>query len=178
MNTTSHLLTNWRALGRVDMRRQADARLQLHHALQVIVSAPISFLPPRADDSHTNLEWLPDVEALGTNWLEGAERVRYALVPDALSLLALDDRGAVTADLPLDGRTTEDAAAWLRDALDAAGYDRAKFTTRKHYEIPTHPVATGAAYTLAPREHAELARWYANAHELTSLVADGRADAS
>jgi hypothetical protein len=178
MNTTSEVLPKWRAIGSVDPRGLVDARLQLHHAAQVIISAPISHLAPRADDSHTNLEWLPSVDALGTNWLTSRERVRYALRPDTLSLLALNDKNGVTSELALEGRTNDDAVRWLRDSLDAAGYAPEKLTTKKHYEIPAHAVATGAPYRLAASEHSELGRYYANAYELTSHVAGKHAGAS
>src|SRR5688572_9303137 len=93
---STDILSQWQRLAVVDVRALLDARLQLHHALQIIVSAPISFLTPRADDSHTNLEWLPSLDALGTNWLDGATRVRYALRPAQLSLLAADTNGVMS----------------------------------------------------------------------------------
>jgi hypothetical protein len=178
MNATIEVLAKWRGVGGVDPKGLVDARLQLHHAAQIIVSAAISHLAPRADDSHTNLEWIPSVEALGTNWLTSKERVRYALRPDTFSLLALNDNNSVTSELALEGRTNDDAVRWLRDSLDAAGYSRENLSTKKHYEIPAHAVAAGAPYRFAAQEHAELGRYYANAHELTSHVAGKRAGAS
>ncbi|HEV8365645.1 MAG TPA: hypothetical protein VGQ52_19180 [Gemmatimonadaceae bacterium] len=150
----------------------------MHHALQVIVSVGISYLPRRPDDSHTNLEWLPDFAALGTNWLESGQRVRFGLRPAQLSLIALNDKG-VTSELALDGRTVNDAVAWLRAALVAAGYDGSRLTTKKHYEIPAHPVASGAAFKReVPEKFAELFRSYADAHVLTSYIVETRAGAS
>ncbi|MGQ0641812.1 MAG: hypothetical protein ACT4P6_13770 [Gemmatimonadaceae bacterium] len=58
------------------------------------------------------------------------------------------------------------------ESLTAAGYDGHALTTRKHYEIPAHAVASGAAYSVGDAEaFAELGRYYADAHELTSHVA-------
>ena len=170
---------SWRQVARVDPASLVDSRLQLHHALQIIVSAPISFLEKRADDSHTNLEWLPSLEALGTNWLERATRVRFALHAANLALLAVDQDGGVTSEFQLSGRTTADGVTWLRESLSAAGYDGAALTTRKHYEIPTHAVASGGVYSLGSAEtFAELGRYYGDAHELTSHVAATRSGAS
>ncbi|MGH7710144.1 MAG: hypothetical protein ACREOG_02610, partial [Gemmatimonadaceae bacterium] len=177
--TSTDVLSRWRRLGSVAATTLVDSRLQLHHALQIIVSAPISFLEKRADDSHTNLEWLPAIEALGTNWLDRAGRIRVALRPAALSLLAVDGRGGVTSEYALDGRTTADAVAWLRESLGACGYDSAALTTKKHYEIPPHRVASGHAYDLGSGESfAELGRYYGNAHEVASYVATTRQGAS
>ncbi len=172
-------LTQWHRIGGVDSRQLVDARLQLHHALQIIVSAAISFLEKRADDSHTNLEWLPAVDALGTNWLQRAQRIRFALKPATISLLAIDERGKVTSERALDGKTIADGVEWLRQSLSAAGYDGAALTTKKHYEIPPHAVASGRAFSRGPgEEFTELASYYADAHELASHVAAFRTGAS
>jgi hypothetical protein len=171
--------TSWQRVGAVDPKSLVDARLQLHHALQVIVSAPISYLAKRADDSHTNLEWLPQHTALGTNWIERGTRIRFALEPKSLTLLAIDGPGVVTSRFALDSQTVNDAVKWLRDTLVAAGYDGAALTTKKHYEIPAHAVAAGAAFSHGESEKfAELARYYGNAHQVTSHVAATRSGAS
>jgi hypothetical protein len=168
----------WLRLAGIDPTSLVDARLQLHHALQVIVSIGISYLPPRPDDSHTNLEWLPEWKALGTNWLQSAQRLRFGLRPAELSLIALNDN-AVTSELALHGRTVADAVEWLRGALVAAGYDGARLTTKKHYEIPPHAVASGAAFKRDdPEKFAELSRSYADAHTLTSHIVATRQGAS
>lgn len=168
----------WLRLAAADPTSLVDARLQLHHALQVIVSATISFLTARPDDSHTNLEWLPQHDALGTNWLVKAQRLRFALEPSELALLALND-GGVTSELELQDRTVSEAVAWVRDVLAAAGYDPAQLTTRKHYEIPAHPVATGAAFNRgAAEKFAELARAYGDANALAEYVVTAREGAS
>ena len=176
MTTTANIA--WQRLAAADPTTLVDARLQLHHALQVIVSIGISYLPPRPDDSHTNLEWLPDFAALGTNWLESGQRLRFGLRPAELSLIALSDQG-VTSELALDGRTVADAVEWLHAALIAAEYDGSRLTTKKHYEIPPHAVASGAAFKRdVPEKFAELGRSYADAHALTSYIVGARAGAS
>lgn len=178
MNPTTDTLTSWQLIGGADPTTLTDARLQLHHALQVIVSAPISFLPAKPDDSHTNLEWLSNLAALGTTWLTGPKRIRFALQPAELALLAIDADGRA-ARYALDGHTIDEAVAWLRAAAANAGYDGAALTTKKHYEIPLHRVAAGRPFAFEPREaFAELGRYYANAHDLTSHVAAKRGGAS
>lgn len=178
MNATD-TVTAWRRVGAVAPPSLVDARLQLHHALQIIVSAPISYLVPRPDDSHTNLEWLPDHEALGTNWLTGPSRLRFALHPARLALLAIDEGSQALSRYTLGGHTVDEGVAWLRATLAGTGYNGSKLTTMKHYEIPAHSVAAGRPFSHEPREaFAELARYYANAHELTSRLAAERPGAS
>jgi hypothetical protein len=176
VTTTANLA--WQRLATADPTTLVDARLQLHHALQVIVSVGISYLKPLPDDSHTNLEWLPEFAALGTNWVESGERLRFGLRPAELSLIALNDRG-VTSELALDGRTVNDAVEWLRAALVVAGYDGSRLTTKKHYEIPAHAVASGAAFKReVPEKFAELGRSYADAHALATYIVETRTGAS
>ena len=156
----------------------SDARLQLHHAVQLIVSAPISYLPARADDSHTNLEWRPASGALVTNPLTSGG-LRLGLRPRDLCLLATGVDVVVRPVFALDGHTAADALAWMRGVLSGDGLDAARLTTEKHYEIPPHAVSTGRAYAL-DREGAfeTLASAYQDAWLVTSEVVARDAEAS
>ncbi len=88
-----------------------------------------------------------------------------------LTLLIADGNNTVTHTMPLDGRTIAEADAWLRSTLAIAGLDGARFTLKRHYEIPTHPVATGAAFRVDPRAFEELARWFGDANTILGAVA-------
>jgi hypothetical protein len=140
-----------------------DARLQLHHAAQLATALGISYLEKQADDSHTNLEWLPAVQALASN-RAGAANVRVAVRPDPLTLLVLDATNTPVASLELNGRTLDDAVDWLRTRLAEQGFGTAAFTTKRHYTIPPHPVAESRPFDSHDRgAFAELATWYADA---------------
>ncbi|MEP7344698.1 MAG: hypothetical protein ABI877_05510 [Gemmatimonadaceae bacterium] len=165
----------WRPTGLVAPTALVDARLQAHHAAQLVVSAAISYLAPRADDSHTNLEWQPDLSAMAGNVLSNASGARFALRPADLTLLALSKRGAVVDEFALSGHTIKDADVWMRAALARLGFDAGRLTQKKHYEIPTHQVATGHQFQLAADgSNAELASYYHDAWCLTSTVRDER----
>ena len=62
-----HVAAEWDVLRIGEAEAMTDARLELDHAVQVIVSASISYLAARGDDSHTNLAWRPDITALVTH---------------------------------------------------------------------------------------------------------------
>src|ERR1041384_4350124 len=70
----------WRPIEVREARQLVDARLQLHHAAQLVAGLGISYLPRRDDDSHTNLEWLPAFNALASNPV-GASAFRLAIRP-------------------------------------------------------------------------------------------------
>ncbi|MFN8583263.1 MAG: hypothetical protein U0163_20090 [Gemmatimonadaceae bacterium] len=133
---------DWLTTGALDPRSLGAARLQLHHAAQLIVSSGISYLPPAPDDSHTNMEWLPTHMALATGALTPETGFRFALRPVALELLVLKGENAVLVDsFSLLGKTLNDADRWMKRALSRDGFDPSRLTHRKHYEIPAHPVA-------------------------------------
>jgi len=153
----------WTRLGAVAPSALSDARLELHHAAQIAVSAAISYLPARPDDSHTALTWSPERDALTTEPITSAGGLRIALRLADLTLHAVRD-GGVVRSLALPGRTIADAHAWLGDVAKDAGLDPDRLTARKHYTIPSHAVATGSAFSRESAEQfSELARYWSNA---------------
>lgn len=160
---TTHA-TRWVRLGEVPPRSLTDARLQLHHAAQIAVSAAISYLPARADDSHTALSWSEVPRALTTEPITADRTFRIGVRLEDLSLIVLDEGERVTQEFALSGRTVGEAHAWLAAVAGAAGLDATRLTPRKHYTIPTHAVATGAPFTLGSgAEFRELQRYWSNA---------------
>lgn len=170
--------TGWERLGTLDPKGLTDARLQLHHAVQLIVSAAISYLPPRDDDSHTSLEWAPHLGVLSIQPL-GSDGLRFGVRVTDLTLVSLQDQRAmpdtdghdrgspvgaerflgVGSTFTLVGRTNVEALAWLSEELQRTGRETRRLTTRSHYEIPPHDVVRGAPYRASPG-YAELARYY------------------
>jgi hypothetical protein len=156
-----------------------NARLQLHHAAQIAVSAAISYIPARSDDSHTALTWSRPLGALTTEPIAARRAFRIALRVDELTLNALDDEGVVMRSFPLRGRTSADGHVWLREVAAEADLDPARLTSRKHYTIPVHPVAAGAAFEIGTgHDLAELARYWANAAAFLEELARSTAGAS
>ena len=154
----------WSRVGDPPPRTLVDARLQLHHAAQIIVSAAISYVAPRADDSHTALTWIGPAGALATESITAERDARIALRLEDLSLHVLDGGEEATAPFALPARTTREAYTWLTEAVGILGLDAARLTPRKHYTIPDHPVAGGAPFsTDIGSAVAELARYWSNA---------------
>lgn len=167
------VVERWEPIGQSPIERLVDARLELHHALQLVVSAAISHLPRVADDSHTNLGWHEESRALLTHELPvpgGA--VRVGIRPIDCTIVVRDERNGQVSDVPLRGRTVADAERNLVERLGQYGLDEMRWESRKHYTIPHHDVATGARFAAdAGGAHAELDRLFHNAHELASAVA-------
>lgn len=164
---------SWKRLGAIAPRDLVDARLQLHYATLVVASAGATLLEPKPDDSHPNLGWLESQHALIGRPLPGAAAQMGLNVPD-LSLVLVERNGDVSAELTLDGRTLEDAYAWLTASSDLAGVTFPEEGPKRNlYEIPHHDVADGAKFVIERSEDfVELGRWFANGHAaLTELTA-------
>ncbi len=156
-------LGNWRPLGRVAPDRLPEARLQLHWAAQTVAAVGKTYLQPRPDDSHPNLGWNSDLEALAGHPTPAPHGFQAALRISDLSLMLLDERGTPLADKPLHGCSMDDAYEWLARTLrSSTGADKAIIPPG--YDLPSHPVSQGSAFSLdSPPAFAEMARWFANA---------------
>jgi hypothetical protein len=149
-------------------RALGDARLQLHHAAQLVAALGISYLPKAADDSHTNMEWFSGV--LASN-VVGPRPFRLGVRPSPLSLVVLAG-DAELASYALDGKTIAAAAEWVRGQVKALGLEPARYTLDKHYTIPDHPVGRGAAFDATDdRAFDQLRRWYNDGAALLTTVA-------
>lgn len=163
MSNSTVASSTWTRLGAIAPSALSDARLELHHAAQIAVSAAISYVPARADDSHTALTWSTELGALTTEPITTAGGLRIALQIADLTLHAVRD-GRVMRSLSLPGHTIEEAHVWLKEVAKEAGLAPERLTARKHYTIPGHVVASGAPFSRRTQgEFSELGRYWSNA---------------
>jgi len=163
---------DWQLLGSVDPQALADARLQCHYAAQIVSSAGVTCLPAETDDSHTNMGWCGDLSGLAGRVVSPGKPLQAALRFADLTLLFLNGTGAVKLEYSLSGRTLDEGYDWLQSAIEShLGHAPARALVRSAYEMPSHPVASGAAFSASAHErYRELARWYGNAAALLELV--------
>jgi len=149
----------WLELGACDPKALVNARLECHHAVQLLTHVARGYIPAREDDSHTNLGW---DHARGA--LMGRE---VGMVSPALPFgLQVADLALVCGEqsLALHGRTWDEAADWIRGVLQEHGLSLEPFGKPLHFEIPDHPAAHGAPFDALNEAVAlaELARYWAN----------------
>ena len=163
----------WQPVRPEDAGKLTDCRLQLHHAAQFGAAAGISFLEPRPDDSHTNLEWVPGLRGLFSRVIPASRRsFRIGARPSKLALMIVADDNQPIEEYKLHGRTITDATEWIRSQIKSLGVDPALYTLHRHYEIPTHDVAFGESFDAsAPLLFEELSKWFGNAATLLGSVA-------
>ncbi len=144
----------------------ASARVELHWAAQIVAAVGRALIPAVPDDSHTSLEWLEAERLL----LGGAtpRGLRLGLRPADLTLVLHDrhDRqGGPRQELPLAGRTLDEARLWTAEALGAVA------TVVPPYDMPPHAVAHGGKFSGGDGAALEeIDRWYAAADGLLREV--------
>ena len=139
------------------------ARLQFHYAAQFATCGGISFLPVQPDDSHTNLEWIPEFQALFSRLIPAKKPFRIGARPDELALLLVPESCSTVAEYRLDRRSITEATDWLRSEIASQGADAKRYSLKRHYEIPFHPLANGAVFDANDKDSFnELSKWFSN----------------
>jgi hypothetical protein len=159
--------SDWRPLRGTDQHRLSLARLQTHYAAQWLARAARAYVPPRPDDSHTNLGWNDTVGGFTTHRLKDGERLSLRIGGLTLVLHG-DERSASLQSFSLDGRTDAQARQWLGEQLRARNLDTRALDAPSPYAMPARAVTNSAAYDVADLADAlaELAAWFANAEFL------------
>lgn len=158
--------SNWRLLGKVKPADLSPAIDQIHSGVQLIAMVGKHFSKSQADDSHTNLRWLPQEEVLAGNWIRNRKgNFRFAMRPKDLTLLAYDSNMTLVSNFPLHGKTNEDALSWVKKYLKAFGKDESKMQMDIHYDLPASVIKAGKPYEIdTPVPFEEIAKYRANAH--------------
>ena len=154
----------------LEPRRLNAAIRQLHHAAQFIAAVGQSLLPPAHDDSHINMEWLPDREMLAGDTID--DRIRIGLEIRHFSLCLSNLSGACVARYALDGKTLAQGYGWLKQQLDLQGFAGDRLQPIAGKALPPHPILRGAAFRQpTPATRQEVCDCYHNAYgSLTALA--------
>jgi len=171
-------MRDWETLGAIDARGLAGARLQLHWLAQAAAAVGKQLVPHRPDFSEQSFEWSAGLRALVSGAVEGARPFRAGLRPSPAALLLADD-GEVLTQLPLPGRTLDEAYVWMGHQVEALLGRPLEHPLERPGELPPHPLGSGEPFARAIDDAcAELARYFANADLVLRRLADGQAGAS
>jgi hypothetical protein len=174
-------MSEWETLGGVEPGKLVDARLQLHWAAQAVAAVGKQLLPHQSDFGEQSFQWLEGPRALAQEMVtSGAGRpFRSAIRLASPSLLFLDEEGEILRELPLEGRTLEEAYGWVKTEVEALLGRSLEQPLERPEGMPEHPVASGAPFAFrdlaAP---AELARYFAGADRLLRRLQDRNPGAS
>lgn len=137
----------WKELKNIDKSVLIDVRLQLHFAAQYCAAFGRYLLPPRKDDSHTSIQWLPDKGVFRTRDLSGAERIRIALDPGNFALLVEERRGEAV-QIKLDGKTRQEVLDEFHEVLRSKNVNAEQARLEMPYEMPEHTLLSDGRFQL------------------------------
>jgi len=137
----------WKKLNNIDKAALIEARLQLHFAAQYCAAFGRYLLPPRKDDSHTSIQWLPDKGVFRTRELSGAERIRIALDPANFALLVEERRGEST-QINLAGKTRQEVLDEFHEVLRSKKVNAEQARLDMPYEMPEHVLKNDGRFQL------------------------------
>lgn len=155
---------SWKRLGAVLPTELAAARIELHYAAQSVSGVGRTFVPTRADDSHTSLQWMYRRGALSSQCVEGTRSVTAELQLSRLALQVFADDQFVD-ELLLEELTAGAADRWIADAVvRCAGRSGARRLTPIHYDLPPRRLSQEGPFRVdLSADYSELSRWFNNA---------------
>jgi hypothetical protein len=172
-------MSDWETLGAVDPRDLIDARLQLHWAAQAAAAVGKQLLPRQPDFSQQSLEWLAGPRALAQGVVAGARPFRSAIRLGRPALLLLGEDGETLRELPLEGRTLDEAYEWVKREVEALLGRPLGMSLERSEGLPVHPVGTGRPFSFAgSAAAAELERYYAGSDRLLRALRERNSGAS
>lgn len=159
--------------------RLVDARRQLHWAAQAASSVGKRLLEHQPDFGEQSFRWIEETRALAQGTVAGPRPFRSALRPSPPAFLLLDGDNRPLRELPLDGRTLEEAFRWLEEEIAGLLGRPVDPPLDRTADIEAHPAGSGAPFSAADAgAFAELADWFATAHRLLTAVAGENPGAS
>ena len=151
----------WLPLGKRSPDELSDARLQLHHLVQIPAAFGGTFVEPREDDSHRVVTWNPKLGGFQSREAEIAGPVSMVVCPFPLQIQIR--AGADLHRYVLPGHTLGEAWDWAERELGVLlGRSDAELK-RPEFEIPDHRVAHHALFDANPSALEELSRWFDDA---------------
>lgn len=162
-------------LGVVPPSELIDARLEAHHAAQWIARATRAYCQPESDDSHTNMAWDSQAQALVSRPITA--NLTLGLRLEDLTLLARSKEGEESFSLI--GQTEVAAGEWVGDLVSQYGLDYQKLKEPGPYTLADHSLDSGGTYgTAEAKSRKEFARYYSNVTPFLEVVYDTHSQAS
>ncbi|MBN2348595.1 MAG: hypothetical protein JXJ22_07160 [Bacteroidales bacterium] len=164
-----YVKSHWKELSLKNSDELKESFNIVHHAIQFLAISGKYLLPPRADDSHTSIEWISKHEVFAGEWIHADKTFRVSLEPKKLLLKLYDYGWNCIDELLMVNKTSGDIYGLLKSKLIKLGADVSKLSFDLHYDIPSHPTDNGGIYLLTdPMQFNEIANYYSNANLILS----------
>lgn len=147
----------------------AQARIQLHYAIQPLAATAAALCEKKEDSSHLALYW-DDNLGFKTQAITSIQSCRIVLDPITLSLEIVGVRNQVISIFPLSDRSLSEAFDWIRTVIKGLG-GAAELITPISYppdDFPDSDLAQSA--TFQPQTGSALADYYASADQILQEI--------
>ncbi len=124
-----------------------NALLQQHHAAQFIAMAGRYLVPREADDSNTNMEFLPESGSLAGHELPGG--LHLSLQLSDLSFCLTNRSAECISKISIPKNSKREVYDELKKILSEQNVDVSHFKNELHYEMPAHKLDSGAKFSIA-----------------------------
>ncbi len=144
------------------------AILQMHHAAQFVAMFGEAFLPKASDDSQSNMQWLPKLQALVSHHVD---RYHTGMTYDDWNLLLIGANDLQLGSIDPVGKNKDDIMDWFEFQLHKTPFAPAEYKYFSHFSLPDHNLDAGMSFEPIPEEiRHELARYRQNAHWILNQV--------
>jgi hypothetical protein len=144
---------------------------ELHLLCQTIAKANRTYVPPKPDDSHTNLYFNALNSRIEGRWINNSlENLLLTLNLELQQFEWLNETKECLQSVTIIGRTVADIENELAGKLEVLNLKPQGFTDELHFEIPNYPFAPDPFVAIG---HADMKEWqsYRNlANELSAKV--------
>ncbi|HQV31145.1 MAG TPA: hypothetical protein PKV71_04675 [Calditrichia bacterium] len=176
---TNSVYQHWQPLIPASPIDLIDARLQSHHAFQVLACVAHHLMKPDSNDTHTSFEWDRPFEGLVSRpfGLHNELRLGFRLRQFALYILTANHK--IIDELILNEISIGEALSWVEIRLEDRGIDTGPYSLDRPYEIPQHPVEDGQPFNSVNTQVFQLLEsYFANAALLLEEVREATVGAS
>jgi hypothetical protein len=143
----------WPAINLNNTKNLNETTNQIHHAVQFLAAVGVAFVEHQADDSHTNMAWDKNRNQFMGHSFSKTD-LHLALQIQHLELQLHDSNHHVLAKMSLIDKTQVDGSNWIIETLNKQGLTTHDFSLNLHYEIPEHPLASGAKFSVSGEDAA------------------------
>ena len=148
-----------------------DALQQQHHAAQFIALTGRYLVKQRADDSNTNMKYLPEEKLMIGNPLSNSMSLALHL-PD-LVLYLLESQSILHDEIRLVGKSKKQVFEILNEILTDSRIDTFALKNELHYQIPPHILDEDSVFTVKERKYFQENTLYRhNAEIILNEIAD------
>ena len=113
---------------------------QIHQLAQIIAKVNRTYVPPKPDDSHTNLHFDPVQQRLLGRWIDSSHgKIMLGLHLEDFSFAWLSPTMHVLEQSKIKGKNIQEIEANIEKSLANYGLNKKGFRDELHFEIPLYP---------------------------------------